>query len=74
MKGQEEEGEEESEHENDKYQIFTDFRVCMCGYEDKESFQEAFDIMRSKAPFGTTTRIPPPRVAHLHGLLSWQAK
>jgi hypothetical protein len=30
--------------------------------------------MRSKAPFGTTTRIPPPRVAHLHGLLSWQAK
>jgi zinc finger SWIM domain-containing protein 3 len=49
VKGQEEEGgEEEGEQEGEESHILTDFSACMCGYEDKTLFQEAFDTMRTK--------------------------
>jgi zinc finger SWIM domain-containing protein 3 len=53
VKGQEEEEEEEEEEceddqEDEEPHILSDFSACMYGYEDKETFEEAFDIMRTK--------------------------
>jgi zinc finger SWIM domain-containing protein 3 len=43
-----EEGEGEGDQEDKEPNVFSDFGACMYGYEDKESFEEAFDIMRTK--------------------------
>jgi zinc finger SWIM domain-containing protein 3 len=56
VKGQKEEKEEEEEEEeegegdqeDDEPNVFSDFGAYMYAYEDKESFEEAFDIMRTK--------------------------
>jgi zinc finger SWIM domain-containing protein 3 len=45
---EEEEGEGEGDQEDKEPNVFSDFGACMYGYEDKESFEEAFDIMRTK--------------------------
>ena len=47
MNGQEEE-EGEGDQEDEEPHILSDFSACMYGYEDKEAFEEAFDIMRTK--------------------------
>ena len=47
VKGQEEE-EGEGDQEDEEPHILSDFSACMYGYEDKEAFEEAFDIMRTK--------------------------
>ena len=46
VKGQEEEG--EGDQEDEEPHILSDFSACVYGYEDKEAFEEAFDIMRTK--------------------------
>ena len=48
VKGKEEDkGEEEDEGEEESY-VLSDFSACMFGHEDEASFEEAFQIMRSK--------------------------
>ena len=47
VKGQEEE-EGEGDQEDEEPHILSGFSACMYGYEDKEAFEEAFDIMRTK--------------------------
>ncbi|CAO2047242.1 unnamed protein product [Urochloa humidicola] len=42
------EEEDKAEEEDEEAHILTDFSACMYGYEDKEAFQEAFDILRTK--------------------------
>jgi len=44
----EDEDEDEGEEEDEESHILSDFSACMYGYEDKEAFEEAFDIMRTK--------------------------
>jgi zinc finger SWIM domain-containing protein 3 len=41
-------GEDEVEGEDDEPHILSDFSACMFGFEDKTTFQEAFDDMRCK--------------------------
>ncbi|WVZ64184.1 LOW QUALITY PROTEIN: hypothetical protein U9M48_013746 [Paspalum notatum var. saurae] len=40
--------EDECEEKDEESHILSDFSACMYGYENKETFQEAFDSMRSK--------------------------
>jgi zinc finger SWIM domain-containing protein 3 len=44
----ENEAEDKIEGEDEESRILRDFSACMYSYEDKEEFQEAFDIMRTK--------------------------
>ena len=46
--GEKEEEEGEEEEDEEESHILSDFSACMYGHEEKASFEEAFQIMRSK--------------------------